>query len=225
MEDILIIQNRVNENKTYEIKKRITDQKQSLCDFIAPHELNPLLNGYYASDEIIVCGTIPYIISGGSIKWNVNRFDVTIEEFIDTHPRCLSDGINVDIGFPMAGGVGRVAADVAVDIFIETICINYPQLGLSLFALKKLTGAIVSLKNYFTEKNITPKEQLDALNNNEAVSPYVIMEILDYDDYHARQYLESLGFYKDKKTGKYKINEINKQKARAIIRGLDDRNL
>lgn len=207
----------IKDERTEIISKCITDYNENLCYFVAPDARNPIFSGYYLSDESNISGLFPYILRKGSIEWNVDRFEVTVGEFIQTHPIVIKKGINVVIGFPMAGGPGKLPVKEAFNAFVSLISIKYPVFGLTLASTKILYDSLCSLFEYYEEKQITPREQLDALISNKYVSKYAIMEILDYDEYHARRYLEMLGFYRDKETGLYKINEINKIKAISII--------
>ena len=204
------------------VTKNSVEYNESLIHIADPYSANPLFYKYYASKEIIITGVLPYIIKNDFINWNVSLDKVNISDFILTHPCCLDEGLYVEIGFPMAGGPGIVDINRAINNTIDLIKLNHPVLGYTLETAVYLADIIKAFEGYYEDKDITPKEQLDALINNEFVSNYVIMEIMNYDEYHAREFLKLLGYYKDSKPGKYKINEINRFKAKAIIDSLDD---
>ena len=202
----------------FEVKQE--DYNKNLNEFICING-NAVLDGYYCSKELLLMGIIPYIIKDEKIIWNIPISEISVADFINTFPECNENGIYAYLA-PMAGGPGRILVSKAIKLTKTILGQLNPGLGISLETCNILIETYDELQDYYEEKGITPKQQLDALISSDHVSKATIMDIMNYDSYHAGRFLEALGFYWDKNIESYRINDINKARARAIIDHLDD---
>lgn len=219
--ELKIVQKHVIEEKIETYNKTLEDIDILLMDFIHPMGMVSVFDKYYIDDCGLMLNDIfPYVIRRGSIYWNVPYSEVTVREFLDTHPQCLNEGIEIVIGLPAAGGPGYIFGKAAVQIIVSALCIMNPIAGFTCDALFVIGQAIAELSDYYEAKEISPIQQLSALINIGTAGTIAIQEILEYDEYHANKLLMSLGFEKDIVSGKYIISEKKRIKARKMLEGL-----
>lgn len=216
-----IEQRQVIEEKTEICNKVLQDADTLLMDFLHPLGMVTVFDKYYIDDCGLMLNDIfPYIIRQGIIYWNVPYSEVTVKEFLDTHPQCLNEGIEIKTGLPAAGGPGHIFGKAAVQIVVSALSVMNPVAGFTAGSLIAMGQALLELKDYYETKKISPMQQLNALINTGVAGTLAIQEILEYDEYHANKLLMSLGFEKDTVLGKYIITEKNRIRARKMLQDL-----
>lgn len=154
----------------------------------------------------------------GGIKWNVPFEAVSVKKFLETHPFCYENGIEVETGYPMAGGPGRIVGKASLLLVIAFIKARYPQYALSTEAATILIEAISEFKSYYEKNKITPLQPIEVMINDGLASSLMIQELMNINEYKAIALLKSLGFYRDEKTGKFIIDDSDKMRAKQIVK-------
>ena len=173
---------------------------------------------YYMDDGCLLLNdTFPYMLIDGHLQWNVPYEQVTLGDFLETHPECLQEGIEYETGLPAAGGHGRVVGVAAVNIIISIFRNKYPEIGLPLDVVQVLIDTLSALAPYYEEKEISVIQQMDAIISTGECGVLAIQELLDFDEYHARKFLVALGFTLDDKTGRYVIGVRKRAETRAML--------
>lgn len=216
MNDIVINNYNILENE--EIKIYIDEKRINECLFETVGY--PTMGCKYYVDNISILNNdeFPYMVIDGKLNWNVPFKDVSIKNFLETFPFCYENGIEVETGYPMAGGPERIFGKAALLLVITFIKEKYPEYGLSLDVAGIIITAISGFKLYFEEKQITPLQPIEVIINEGVTGSLMIQELINVNEYQAIVLLKALGFHLDKKTGKYKIDDTDKLRAKRIVK-------
>ena len=78
-----------------------------LLEVVKPTGMVSTFSKYYMDDDCLLLNdTFPYMLIDGHLQWNVPYEQVTLGDFLETHPECLQEGIEYGTGLPVAGGHG-----------------------------------------------------------------------------------------------------------------------
>lgn len=156
-------------------------------------------NTYYEfNHDIMMHGDcFPYIVKNEKFVWNIPIKDVTVQEFLDTHPECAEDGIYIESGIPQAGGLGFLTVTVAWNTAIFFLKMKSgDNIGASENAAAIVLAVAAEIKDTFVRKNALLTELADSVLRYNEVGLMELSEKLDLDEYHTASLLTSYGYRK-----------------------------
>lgn len=162
-------------------------------------------------------GELPYLLIDGKLEWNVPIEMATVRDFLATHPQCLKEGIYVESGYAAAGGPGRILAVAAWELFCSFLQSQGLELGFPIEAIGVLVPTILEIKDYFSEKNVRPVQLTDRLVQLSEIGALEMAEQLGMDVTATVRLLIGFGYKRDEKSGKFILQENERQKALNLL--------
>lgn len=185
--------------------------------------LNITFNSYYIFDFELFLNEckLPYIIRNESIEWNVDINTVTLLDFMITHDIALSDGITIEIGYPMAGGRGNML-DV-VEIWVNTFPIIKEFAPYFITSVGFLSSSISlihwinNLKNKKKNDIPYPYHFFDYIYKRSIWNHYELSRYLDISIEDTKHWLNALLYQWDNSIKAYVVSEEDKNKVMNMI--------
>lgn len=199
-------------------KLKLCKKNELFIDVLSEYNGQFLFKDYYDDDTFnMLNNCVSYIVRDRKIMWNVPYSELMVEDILNTFPELNDKEITLEVGFPMAGGPGKIVGRASVELFIYIISLKNPALGLLLTAGEKITEILIEFYEYYESKKITVVQQLDALIMYGEVGTLAVEELLKYDKYHAIKLLNVLGFSLNEKTGRFEMGILERNKLRAAL--------
>lgn len=146
--------------------------------------------------------TLPYIIKKNKKIEFVPRIDETlISEFIETH-KIKNNIIEIEYGFPQAGGPGEVEWEILWNMVWKAIG------GIS--TIGGAIGFIDFIKAKFSKKKPMPYEFIECLYKRDYWNHNELAEKLDINPEEAKGILKTFGYFWDNTKKMYVIDEVKK---------------
>lgn len=151
----------------------------------------------------------PFINVNGVVKWNVPYSEVTISQFVDTHPNVLRDGLEVEYGYPAAGGAGWIQAWDIIVLWAPVIWQIAVKLGEAKDIFKNVQSIISWFENKFNDKSKMPYPQsfTDYIYHQDIWNHHELAAKLEMDAEQAKSFLKAYGYKWDHTKQAYVVNE------------------
>ena len=183
---------------------------------------NPVItfNKYYTYGEDNEC---PCIIRNGEFEWHVPLEDVTIAEFLHTHDIQLSDGIDIESGYPMAGGPGLIGAIEIWEKIWPIICQYAPHIITTVGFLSSSINLMTWIKKHLKKKKLTPYPHIffEAIYKRSMWNHNELADLLgcSYDD--AKDWLKALGYKWDNSKKFYVVTDMDRDNFVEMVRKVE----
>ena len=188
---------------------------------------NITFNSYYIFDFELFLNEykLPYIIRDENIEWNVDINTVTLLDFMRTHDIALSDGITIEIGYPMAGGRGDMLDVVEIWVNAWPIIKEFaPYVIASVGFLSSSISLIQWINNLKNKKKNDipyPYHFFDYIYRRTIWNHYELARYLDISAEDAKYWLNALLYQWDNSIKAYVVSEDDKNKVMNMINRVD----
>ena len=209
-----IHQKLVLNNSTQTLDVDISDSNELLLRVCRIMSATNTFKRYYPySTSLMLNGYLPYIKRDQEYIWEVPITEVTLQEFIDTFPNCLEEGIYIETMIPAAGGKdylkGRIAWDV-IKLFITTVI---PGSNLTVGIADIVLETTNLLKKSNVSNHLTPPEYISFMYQQfKEVGEREVAELLGIEIYEAATILKNLGYKKYEGSERYYLPSENRDK-------------
>ncbi len=217
---ITIHRKNIIEDDDYAVyKEEIQSLDMPLLSICHPIGMSNTFCRYYSSGYLQMMGDdeLPYLLIDGKLKWNVPINEVTVRDFLITHPQCVKEGIYLESGYPASGGPGRILAAAAWELFCGFLRSQDVSLGFPIEAFGILLPTVLEIKDCFSKKNVSPLQLTDRLLQLSEVGKIEMAEQLGLDVPTTVRLLIGFGYKRDVESGKFVLKENERNKALNLL--------
>lgn len=219
-----IFQYLVLDKKTQVLEVVVTDENIRLLKVCQIRSVTNTFHYYYPySTTLMLNDCFPYILRDGKYIWSVPIADVSLKEFIDTFPDCLTEGIHIETMIPSAGGRDHLAGKLAwrvVKIFITSVI---PGSSMPMEIAEAFFEWSECLNGKEIQEHLTPPELISLMYKKyKELSKREVVELLGIDEYNADTFLTNLGYERVGSSEKYFLSNVKRDKVNALASMLND---
>ena len=218
--DLKIVSYNTLEKRTEEYIEHVDDFEKKILSIVHVVSVTNTFSRYYPYDGTYMHNDyFPYIYRNGKYAWDVPINSVTIKEFLDTFPVCITEGIFVETGFPSAGGRDYISGKEAWDVGLLLLSGAFPDAGWTIELLSKLKGIFEAFTGSEIQNKTEPHIIIAVASNyysvfrNEEFSAREVAELFEIEEYRAEQLLKHIGYRLNPVTNKYYLLEDDRQKS------------
>ena len=172
-------------------------------------------NSYYhrCYEMMMADDTFPFMIINGAVHWNVPFSDVSVEQFLNTHPSALSNGIIFEYGYAAAGGPGWLNALDIILLWAPLVWKTAVMLGEAKGIFKTVEDIILWFKEKFKGKSEMPYPQsfTDYIYYKDIWNHYDLADQLEINIEQAKMFLKAYGYNWSWSKHAYIVDENIKQ--------------
>lgn len=185
------------------------------CQQIGSIGMNITFNSYYlrCKEMMLSNDCFPFIIKNEVVEWNVDYSEVSVSQFIDTHPNVLIDGLVFEYGIPSASGADWYDAWNLLVQWASAIWSTAITLCEAKDIINDAQFIILWFKNKYNKQEKIPYPQsfTDYIYRKNIWNHHELATQLDMNEEQAKALLKGYGYIWDQSKLAYIVDNKTKQ--------------